>query len=72
MWSNEPYFEIINFDLVPPQYGGPKGPTQTKKENTNKKEHITKQKQKQKPQIKKNTSTKRKKKENANKKEHIT
>ena len=27
-------------------YGGPKGPTQTKKENANKKEHIAKQKKK--------------------------
>ena len=38
-------------------YGGPKGPTQTKKENANKKEHITKQKMK--TQIKKNTSPKK-------------
>ena len=30
--------------LISVLYGGPKGPTQTKTENANKKEHITKQK----------------------------
>ena len=41
-------------------YGGPKGPTQTKKENTNKKEHIIKEIKK--TQTKKNTSPNKKRK----------
>ena len=40
-------------------YGGPKGPTQTKKENANKKEHIIKEIKK--TQTKKNTSPNKKK-----------
>ena len=42
------------------QYGGPKGPTQTKKENANKKEHIVKEIKK--TQTKMNTSPNQKRK----------
>ena len=40
------FAQFVNRGRSGSKYGGPKGPTQTKKENANKGENITKQKKK--------------------------